>query len=203
MANLSELDIEYFNALKNFINDVQTLDDSENVTFYAYLLDKTCCEKHKSAVIKHISIVDDFVSAQIKNIKNDVILGQISYSPTIYVNVTDLYNLSDNDNKQQIVLHLLGLVILYEKRHNIHNDEFKDKAVSISKKLTNKSSQYDSLSELMNPEFISNVLSKVSNNEKLQNISQDSNQNPSELISTIIDSGVIADIMGMIETKDK
>lgn len=200
---LCRLDIDYFNAFTDMMNDIILINDSENVTFYQYLLEKTDVDKHTNAILKHIETIDNYISSQYDNIKENRFIGSIEYSKTIFANIENIYNLTFDENKKKLKMHLLKLVILYEKRKSICNDHFKNMALEIQKNINNNTNSEPNMGglnidKLLSPELLGNILSKVSTNESLSQLNTNDIEDPSKLINNILSSGIVTDIIDMV-----
>ena len=207
-TSLCKLDIDFFNAFKDFLNDIVIIDESENITFYQYLLEKTDVTKHENAVKKHIETIDSYFESHLDNIKDDKFIGSIEYSNTIFVNIENMYNLVNKENQKQLKLHLLKLAVLYEKRHKIQNDHFKNMAMEIQKNIDssgNNSGLNNSklnIDKLLSPELLGNILNKVSSNESLSKINETDINDPAKLINNIMQSGIVNDIIDMVSNQN-
>ena len=164
-----------FKAIVDFVNNLGEMFSKEqhSLKLYSHLLNKTTLS-HDKAIKKHIEAFRNFCVVNREGILNKDIMkitnNKISYSDKVYINIKDIFKISDKDTKDIIWKHLLFLSALLDPA---------GKAKQLLKQ-SNKSTEGD---------FLTDIISKVEDHV-------DPNSNPVEAISNIMKSGIFTEIVG-------
>lgn len=170
-----------FKSVSNFVADLCSVYGKKHkpLKLYNRLISKTMIA-HDQAIKKHLGKFREFcienreaISAQDYTLINK---GKISYSDTVYIDLKYIFSLADKDKDTlpEIWQHVLTISALLDPA---------GKAREILKK--NMESGQATVSET---NFLTDIIAKV---EK----SVDPNANPMEAISTIMQSGILTDII--------
>jgi hypothetical protein len=108
----------------------------------------------------------------------------IQYSDKVFINMKKVFSLADKEQLETIYNHLLTISAVLVPN---------SKAKKVLKEMKNKSSSSsDSKSNIDPTEFISKIFKKISENVNLDS------SNPMEMITSLMSSGVLTDIMSMM-----
>lgn len=169
----SDNSLVIFKAITNFVNDLAGVfsEKQHSLKLYSHLLEKTTLT-HDKAISKHISGFKKFCIANRDSIteKNYSELAEtlISYSDKVFIDMENIFSMSDKETEEVIWKHLLFISALVDPT---------TKVKEILKKEHTKEN-----------DFLSNILSKVE--EQV-----DDKDNPMEAITSLMQSGVFTNIV--------
>ena len=103
---LSDDDIQKFKVIVNFISDLHDIfgETNDSIEMYNILLEKTGLTNY-TAIRKNISIFSEFLEKNKEMIENknvDDLNGLIKYSDNIILNIKEILQITDTENKNQI-----------------------------------------------------------------------------------------------------
>lgn len=169
-----------FKAISNFTTELGELfgKKQRSLLLYNRLINKTTIT-HEASIKKHIDAFRNFcisnreaiVSKSLDKIQN----SNISYSERVYINIVDIFRLSDKETVSVIWQHLLCISALVDPA---------GKAKEILKE--NLSTGKTSTGET---NFLTDIIDKVEKHV-------DPNANPMEAVSSILKSGIFTDLIG-------
>jgi hypothetical protein len=170
-----------FSHICEFVCDLAELygNQQHSLMLYKHLLDKTKIT-HKDAIRKHIGSFRDFLKKNkdaIMEKKPELLkLNDIVYSQKVKIQMDEIFKIADDDSKKAIWSHLLVLYNDYDP-----NNE----TVSLLKKTLKPTQKEEN--------FISDIFSKIEKNV-------DPNADPLTSIMTLMNSGVINEVVNTIST---
>jgi len=166
-----------FKAITTFTNELNENFGSNKqnhaLKLYDRLISKTSLS-HDKAIKKHIDCfrtfcVDNRDGLLSKDIKK-FISSKVEYSPKVYIDFINIFNLADKETTEVIWNHLLTISALLDPAGN---------AKEILKKNKEHATEAD---------FLTDIINKVENHVK-------PDSNPMEAVSTILSSGVFTDLI--------
>lgn len=168
-----------FRALSNFVQDLNEVfgEKYRPLKLYQHLLGKTTLN-HEEAIMKHIRGISDFCIQNREGLVNKDInklyKDKISFSDRVFIPVIQILKSADKETKQIIWKHLLKLSAFVDPTSN---------AKQILK---------DSLGKSHGKEehFLHNIIEQVE-----EHVSQDEQNNPMEVVSNILSSGMFTDLI--------
>ena len=169
-----------FKAISNFTSELGELFSKQqrSLKLYCRLINKTTIV-HDNSIKKHIDAFKTFCIANREAIFTKSIdkmtVSKISYSQRVYIDVNDIFKLSDKDTIKIIWEHLLCISALVDPA---------GKARDILKKNMEAG---DAGGEETN--FLTDIINKVE-----QHVDPDAN--PMEAVSSIMKSGIFTDLIG-------
>lgn len=182
LPETSELNILAFKAIHSFITALNDEFGEKNkpLRLYSRLISQTTFS-HTNAIKKHVHIFTDFC---IKN--RDTIYERsekyihnenfrIKYSDRVSIDLVDLFNLADKDQKQVMWQHILTISALVDST---------GKAKQILKQLSSAEKSVSNESD-----FLTNIIDKVEKNVDVNS------ENPMEAIGQIMSSGIFTDLI--------
>lgn len=188
------MDYPIFNCIQTFINELGECysEVNEPLALYKHLLSKTTIN-HTKAVEKHINIFREFcIENRIAIEKNDEEVFKqplIKYSDKVYVDISDIFKIADNNDKDIIWKHLLVLSAYLDKD-------------SISKDILTADSKKESESSMDNTKennFISNMIDDIT--KKIDLPEDKDNLNIGDVMQKMISSGAVNDIFTTVQTE--
>jgi effector-binding domain-containing protein len=183
-----------FKSVCNFVKALNDVfgDRCPSLQLYSHLLEKTGLI-HEDPIKKHIGLFRHFCKENELFIMNkDYVSFQsmsderstIQYSDKVFINMKKVFSLADKEQLETIYNHLLTISAVLVPN---------SKAKKVLKEMKNKSSSSsDSKSNIDPTEFIANIFKKISENVNLDS------SNPMEMITSLMSSGVLTDIMSMM-----
>jgi effector-binding domain-containing protein len=183
-----------FKSVCNFVKALNDVfgDRCPSLQLYSHLLEKTGLI-HEDPIKKHIGLFRHFCKENELFIMNkDYVSFQsmsderstIQYSDKVFINMKKVFSLADKEQLETIYNHLLTISAVLVPN---------SKAKKVLKEMKNKSSSSsDSKSNIDPTEFISKIFKKISENVNLDS------SNPMEMITSLMSSGVLTDIMSMM-----
>jgi hypothetical protein len=176
----SDMSLVCFKAISNFTSELGELfsNRQRSLKLYCRLINKTTIVHHKS-INKHIDAFRSFCVTNreaivTKSMKN-LTMNKISYSQRVFIDMIDIFNLSDKDTSKVIWEHLLCISALV------------DPAGKAREVLRNNLASGKTGGQETN--FLTDIIDKVEANV-------DPNANPMEAISSIMKSGIFTDLIG-------
>lgn len=173
-----------FKAICNFINDLESEFGKRHkpLKLYKRLINKTqIC--HDKIIKRHITLFHDFSISNRDSLltKDDSKLVQkrLSYSERVFVDMDFIFRLADSETKDVIWKHILTISAIVDPS---------SKAKEILKKSIDENKSNNE------SDFLNNIISKVEKNIK-------PDANPMEAVSTIMQSGLINDLISDLNTK--
>jgi hypothetical protein len=183
---MSDTSLITFKAIANFTKDLGEVFASHqhSLRLYCHLINKTTIS-HEKAIKKHIDAFREFCItnreaieqkdySKLKNNKIEKIKtgARIVYSKNVYIDISDIFKIADEDTRNVIWKHILVISALCDP-------------TSAAKKILKASSNKDTIKET---DFIADLISKVETHVK-------PDSNPMEAVSSIMKSGVFTDIV--------
>ena len=169
-----------FKAISNFTTELSEsfATKQRSLKLYNRLINKTSIS-HDISIKKHIDAFRLFCISNrdaiiTKNI-DKITHTKISYSQRVYIDIVDIFNLSDNDTKKVIWEHILCISALVDpagKAKEILRDNLEN----------GKSSSGET-------NFLTDIIDKVEKHV-------DPNANPMEAVSSIMKSGIFTELIG-------
>lgn len=176
----SDTNLLYFKAISNFTTELVELFSKQEkpLKLYGRLINKTSIV-HDTSIKKHIDAFREFCVANREAIMSKSVekltMSKISYSQRVFINMTEIFKLSDRDTSKVIWDHLLCISALLDPA---------GKAREILKENldTGKAGGGET-------NFLTDIIDKVEKNV-------DPNANPMEAVSSIMKSGIFTDLIG-------
>ena len=201
MSNSNELlnqnDLKVFNAIFNFVS---VLNDSfgtqlKKVSLYHHLLSKTSIT-HKSAITKHFNAFKKFFEHTPDLLGS--ITGKISYSERVELEIPDILERCDEENKQIIIQHLLLIKTLilgtpFPHELQVIKDNSEDAPIgphALSQRVRSPNVSLRSPNVSNEEKFVSGLMEKIQNN-----IKPEETKDPMMAINNIMTSGLFQDII--------
>jgi hypothetical protein len=183
-----EINLITFNSISKFVRELCGLYGKKHrsLALYSRLITKTTIA-HEKPILKHVQAFKKFcvnnrdciISKNEKNMKETM----ITYSPNVFIDMNEIFRLineeTSSDQKQiknSVWKHFLTISALVDPA---------GKAKEILRETAKKQTGESSGNEV---EFISNIIDKVEKNV-------DPNANPMEAIGSIMQSGVVTDLI--------
>ena len=173
-----------FNAISKFIKELNTHfgNKQKSLQLYSRLIEKTTII-HDEPIKKHIKAFKTFCIDNRDAITNTdyklIVSDKISYSERVYLNIKQIFNIADTDERKVIWTHILHLSALLDPSN---------KAKEILKKSMNSGNIQDGKGG--NEEnFLNNIIDEVEEHV-------DPNANPMQAVSNIMQSGLFNNLVG-------
>lgn len=188
MNNETESKILIFKYICNFIKDLNESfgNKQKSLLLYAHLVEKTGI-MHEEPIKKHISLFYNFIKENEEAIiqKNHTLFKTftIFYSEKVGIDLKEIFEIADKDEKNAIFKHLLALLAVL--------DPSSSAKAMLKEEIDNKKKKGESGNE---ENFLKNIIDKVSS-ELDSNI-----DNPMQLMNKMMTSGVITDIVEDMNT---
>jgi len=176
-SSLEDQPVLAFKALCNFVKALNDVfgERQFSLQLYSHLLEKTGII-NEEPIQKHLHAFRQFVKANEKNIVEQrlpLIFGEIRYSDRVYIDLQKIMQWADKDEKQVIWKHLLTISAIIDP-------------TGPAKEILRQLQQGETKEE----DFLANLLKKI-----MDNVNMDS-QNPMEMISGLLSSGILNDVLG-------
>jgi hypothetical protein len=179
----TESRILVFKGICNFIKDLTESFGSrqKSLMLYSHLVEKTGI-MHEEPIKKHVSLFYHFVK-----MNEEAILAKdekqfagytIFYSEKVGVNLEEIFEWADREEKNAIFKHLLALLALLDP--SSHAKEL------LKKEMENKKKKGEEVNE---EKFLKNIIDKVSSEMDTEV------ENPMQLMTKMMTSGVFKDIV--------
>jgi hypothetical protein len=169
-----------FKAISTFTTELGTLYSKQqrSLKLYCRLINKTTVA-HDTSIQKHIDAFKIFCvtnrEAIVTKSANKIVMSKISYSQRVFIDMSNIFKLSDNDTSKIIWDHLLCISALVDPGGK-------------AKELLKKNMESGKVGELETT-FLTDIINKVE-----QHV--DPHANPMEAVSSIIKSGIFTDLVG-------
>lgn len=177
-------DIVAFKAICNFVKDLseEFSDKQHSLALYNRLLEKTTFN-NDTVIKKHVSIFREFVRANrtqiLENKIGECSSHKVSYSERVYINIVNLYNLSDKNTKVAIYKHLLALSAILDP--SVDTKKALTEVVTTPVKVDGDTNE---------SKFLNDLITKVESS-----VSTDNLDNPMQAVSSILSSGLFNDLV--------
>jgi hypothetical protein len=180
----SDTSLVCFKAISNFTKELGELFSSKqrSLKLYCRLIDKTTVS-HDKAINKHIESFRRFCVSNresiVERVSSKLTSGKISYSNSVFIDMVEIFKLSDKETTRIIWEHLLCISALVDpagKAREVLKKNLKDGKTS--GKETN---------------FLSDIIDKVEAHV-------DPGANPMEAVSSIMKSGIFTDLISGMNT---
>jgi hypothetical protein len=189
----------FMKSFKSICNFVKALNEvfgerSPSLQLYSHLLEKTGLI-HEDPIKKHIALFKAFCKENETFILNkDYISFQsmpsgratIQYSEKVFIDMKSLLRLADADQLETIHVHLLTILAVVDS-----NSKAKAVLRGMKGNKGNADAKSSSSSPTLDPEFLTNLFKKISENVNLNS------ENPMEMVTSLLSSGVLNDVMAM------
>ena len=168
-----------FKAISNFTAELGELFSKQqrSLKLYCRLINKTTIV-HDHAIKKHIDAFKSFCIANREAIFtksiDKLIISKISYSQRVYIDLNDIFKLSDKDTTKIIWEHLLCISALVDPAGKARDILKKNMEAGAGGEETN---------------FLTDIINKVE-----QHVDPDAN--PMEAVSSIMKSGIFTELIG-------
>lgn len=169
-----------FKAISNFTNELgETFSKKQrSLKLYCRLINKTTIV-HDNSINKHIDAFRNFCISNRDAIVNKSVdkiqISKIEYSQRVFIDIVEIFKLSDKDTAKIIWEHLLCISALVDPA---------GKAREVLKKNLD-----DGKTGSQETNFLTDIINKVEEHV-------DPNANPMEAVSSIMKSGVFTDLIG-------
>jgi hypothetical protein len=179
-----------FDTIFNFVSDLSQLYGKRQYSLLLYnrLLTKTPVS-NKDAILKNVELFKNFCvqnRAAILDMKYEAMESKkIIYSPKVFIDFEHIFKVADQDSKRAIWAHLLKISAFTDPDANAKQVLVK----MCDKKTTTPLADGDSKEE----NFLNNIFQTVE--KTLENGTVDT-QNPMSIVSNMLSSGVLNDLMG-------
>ena len=175
----SDSNLICFKAISNFVNELEESFAKKHrpLKLYARLVNKTTFS-HEKAMNKHIQAFNKFCVSNRQSIidnSKDLEMALISYSNRVFINMEEIFKLTDKETEKMIWQHLLYISALVDPAG-------KAKEILKENMKTGKTGNSEA-------NFLTDIIDKVEKNV-------DPNANPMEAVSSIMQSGIFTDLIG-------
>jgi hypothetical protein len=169
-----------FKSICSFVNDLENVfgEKQHSLVLYNHLINKTTVE-NKKPVEKHIELFKQFCI-----VNRDVLIGKnldnlvetkIIYSENVYIDLSAIVKIADEESKKSILCHLLTISTLVDE--NSKSDE-------ILKKISSENKTEN--------DFVNNLLQNV---EKKINVDENSMENT---FNGMMESGIFSEVLNSV-----
>ena len=184
-----------FKSICNFVKALNEVfgERCPSLQLYSHLLEKTGLI-HEEPIKRHIGLFRNFCKENELFIINkdyvsfksmSTMRATIQYSDKVFIPMKTVFELADKEELETIYVHLLTISAVV-----VPNS--KAKKVLKNLKKSSSSSSSSSAKDGKDPtEFLANIFKKIS-----ENVNMDAS-NPMEMMTSLMSSGVLTDIMGM------
>lgn len=185
--SVSDNNLVIFKGISNFVNDLSNVFEKDHqLSLYKRLLEKTTIT-HDVAIKRHVDAFKIFCSVNDDAIASSdykkMTAENITYSERVFIKVKKFCEIADNETRDAIFTHLQYISVTINPHGNM--------------KQTLKEHLQKSESGPKEQEFISSLMEKVE--KSIDPNSIDAN-NPMQAVTTILQSGIINDVVGSIQT---
>ena len=177
---MNDMHLVSFKAISSFTTELGNLFSKQqrSLKLYCRLINKTTVV-HDTSIKKHIDAFKTFCvtnrEAIVTKSSNKIVMNKISYSQRVFIDMNDIFKLSDKDTSNIIWEHLLCISALVDPGGK-------------AKELLKKNMESGKAGELETT-FLTDIINKVE-----QHV--DPNANPMEAVSSIMKSGIFTDLIG-------
>ena len=182
---LSDDDIQKFKVIVNFISDLSDIfgDTNDSIEMYNILLEKTGLTNY-TAIRKNITIFSEFLEQNKNEIeKKDLenINGFVKYSDNIILNIKNILQSTDNENRSEIWNHLNVLYsVIIDNNSNIITNT--NEIGNITNTNTNENTNENNV--------FSNIVGKIS-----ENVQNETSNDPGQIMQNMMQSGVFNELV--------
>ncbi len=182
---LTDDDIQKFKVIVNFISDLSDIfgDTNDSIEMYNILLEKTGLTNY-TAIRKNITIFSEFLEQNKNEIeKKDLenINGFIKYSDNIILNIKNILQSTDNENRSEIWNHLNVLYsVIIDNNSNI---------ITKTNEIGNIINTNTNTNTNTNDVF-SNIVGKIS-----ENVQNETSNDPGQIMQNMMQSGVFNELV--------
>ena len=176
----NDTSLVYFKAISNFTSELGEIFSKKqrSLKLYCRLINKTTIV-HDNSINKHIQAFRKFCVSNREAIINKsvdkIITSKIEYSERVFIDIVEIFKLSDKDTSKIIWEHLLCISALVDPA---------GKAKEVLKK-----NLEEGKTGSKEANFLTDIINKVEEHV-------DPNANPMEAVSSIMKSGVFTDLIG-------
>ena len=190
---LTDDDIQKFKVIVNFISDLSDIfgDTNDSIEMYNILLEKTGLTNY-TAIRKNIIIFSEFLEQnkneiEKKNLEN--INGSIKYSDNIILNIKNILQSTDNDNRNEIWNHLnvLYSVIINNNSNIITSTNNIGDIITTN---TNENTNENTTTNINENNVFSNIVGKIS-----ENVQNETSNDPGQIMQNMMQSGVFNELV--------
>jgi hypothetical protein len=177
---MNDMHLVSFKAISSFTSELGNLFSKQqrSLKLYCRLINKTTVN-HDVSIQKHIDAFKTFCvtnrEAIVSKSASKLVMNKISYSQRVFIDMSEIFKLSENDTSQIIWQHLLCISALVDPAGK-------------AKELLKKNLESGKSGELETT-FLTDIINKVE-----QHV--DPNANPMEAVSSIMKSGIFTDLIG-------
>lgn len=190
---LTDDDIQKFKVIVNFISDLSDIfgDTNDSIEMYNILLEKTGLTNY-TAIRKNIIIFSEFLEQnkneiEKKNLEN--INGSIKYSDNIILNIKNILQSTDNDNRNEIWNHLNVLYsVIIDNNSNIITST--NNIGDIITTNTNENTNENTTTNINENNVFSNIVGKIS-----ENVQNETSNDPGQIMQNMMQSGVFNELV--------
>ena len=181
-AKVFESNIMPFKAIHSFVTALNTEfgEKDKQLRLYARLIEQTTFS-HELPIRKHVQAFNDFCihnrDAIFAKKVDALVKPKISYSERVYIDISALFNLADNDQKVIMWQHILTISALV------------DPTGRAKQLLKNAKSSKEG-------NFLNKIIEKVE-----QSTAANTSGNPMEMIGNLVNSGIVSDLMGSLNNQ--
>lgn len=178
-----------FKCIVNFIHDLNELygEEQKSLQLYNLLMEKTGIV-HQEPIKKHIKLFYDFSKENEEAILSkspaDMKIWKIEYSDKVYIDLKEIYDSSDAENREILWEHFMTLLAVLIPTS-------KAKEILMLQKKEKKSSGGEAREE----DFLSNIIQKVSSS-----INVEDSSDPAKMMSGLMSSGVFGELVEDMNT---
>tara|TARA_X000000950_G_scaffold283485_1_gene384407 strand:+ start:2680 stop:3360 length:681 start_codon:yes stop_codon:yes gene_type:complete len=186
---LTDDDIQKFKVIVNFISDLHEIfgETNDSIEMYNILLEKTGLTNY-NAIRKNITIFHEFLEENKNEIeKKDLenITGSIKYSDNIILNIKNILQSTDNDNRNEIWNHLSVLYsVIFNNNSNIITTN------TTTNTNTNTTTNTNTNITPSGGDAFTNIVSKISNN-----VQNETSDDPGQIMQNMMQNGVFNELV--------
>jgi len=187
----SDATVLIFKSICNFIKDLNESfgEKQKSLLLYAALIEKTGL-MHEEPIKKHISIFSEFCKQNEEAIMarhhGELVLSEIRYSDKVYIDVAQVFELADSEEKEIVWSHFVALLAL------LHPSSEAKKL--LKKQADEKRSTGGASGGGNEEEFLSSLVDKVGKHI------DPTVSNPMDMMNGIMSSGVFQELVGSMNT---
>lgn len=185
LENKLETHILAFKSIHSFITSLNEQFGEKNkpLKLYARLIEQTTFS-HEIPIQKHVQAFTTFCIANRSSIYDkkyeDFLPCKVIYSERVFIDLKELFELADKDQKNVMWQHVLTISALVDST---------GRAREILRKSKNGKNEKN---------FLTDIIEKVEKNIKLDN---NPNSNPFEMVGQLMGSGLFTDIIGSMNSQ--
>jgi hypothetical protein len=177
---MNDMHLVSFKAISNFTTELGNLFSKQqrSLKLYCRLINKTTVN-HDVSIQKHIEAFKTFCitnrEAIVTKSANKIVMNKISYSQRVFIDMSEIFKLSEKETSEIIWQHLLCISALVDPAGK-------------AKELLKRNLESGKAGELETT-FLTDIINKVE-----QHV--DPNANPMDAVSSIMKSGIFTDLIG-------